>query len=361
MTSRIRPRSLRSPSGSNHAEALPFSAGGLHVTSRRPRRRIRGLSRPTSRASAARPARDIRTLGEPVMHAAARARRRGHPVRVVLGDGARAGASDRDDSARYMSAGAWSPRPPAGTTSDTPYNIDAMPASRRAYRDLSGSFLTSRPGSFLTSSEDRCGYSTVCEVCGVAAVAMDLELAMADRTSRNYAIELSRELAAVAPAYAAVTGEVARRTLIRRLGRALPRAFRRFGEGLAVHAATSPKSVIDARSRLAGSPSQTTIESLVCIVCRGSFEGSYDWRQPCPLCGGYLPAMGFVNPRASSRQLHVDPDSRMLRDLQEHLRCHGLSPASTAQLLPDGADGTQSARATRVRDRLRKHRTRSAA
>ena len=168
MTSRIRPRSLRSPSGSNHAEALPFSAGGLHVTSRRPRRRIRGLSRPTSRASAARPARDIRTLGEPVMHAAARAHRRVHPVRVVRDDGARAGASGRDDSARYMSAGAWSPRPPAGTTSDTPYNIDAMPASRRAYRDLSGSFLTSRPGSFLTSSEVP-GWIDVVQLAGLSA------------------------------------------------------------------------------------------------------------------------------------------------------------------------------------------------
>ena len=154
VTSPIRPRSLRSPTGSIRGGSFPFSAGGLHVTSRQPRRRIRGLSRPTSRASAARPARDIRMLAAPVMHADGRAHRHAHPARAARGDGARADASDRDDSARYTSAGAWSPKPPAETTSDTRYNIDAMPASRRAYRDLSGSFLASRPGSFFASSEE---------------------------------------------------------------------------------------------------------------------------------------------------------------------------------------------------------------
>jgi hypothetical protein len=152
--------------GSNDGELRRDLGGSLLVT--RPLRcpTIRAASRPIPPASTPKPARDIRKIlrlfAEPVTDADARARRHAHPARASRGAVVRAFACELDDNDRCTSADDVQLVAQLETTSDTRCNIDVAP-SHRAYRmltlDPGGSFLASRPGSILASSEGQGDYA----------------------------------------------------------------------------------------------------------------------------------------------------------------------------------------------------------
>jgi hypothetical protein len=83
------------------------------------------------------------------------------------------------------------------------------------------------------------------------------------------------------------------------------------------------------------------------ILESGPAAGPGEWR------GSFL---GLVNPRESSRSVHVDPDRSLLGGLQDHLHAHGFSYGEIAHLMPDGEGGTQQQQRDRVKNRLQHRR-----
>lgn len=214
----------------------------------------------------------------------------------------------------------------------------------------------------------RCGYWSDCKVCGASAVLFDLDLALADRSSRSYTLELLHSITKISSAYEHAESRYKRDRVIRNLQRSLPAAIDAFLRGQAAHREQSilrVRSQIEAIQRrgllketqLRGQlptdleslfPIETSLHDIISRILESEpAEDPKKWR------GSIL---GLVNPRESPRKAHVDPDRSLLGALQDHLNAHGFSYGEIAQLIPDGEGGTKQQQRDRVKNRLQHRR-----
>jgi hypothetical protein len=205
-------------------------------------------------------------------------------------------------------------------------------------------------------------------VCGASVVLFDLDLALADRSSRSHTLELLHDIEKASCVYERAENEYKRDRVVRNLQRSLPEALDTFLRGQASHREQSMlrvRSQIEAirrRGRLEGvqlrGESPTDLESLFPVetsphnVVSRILE-SEPAADPEKWRGSIL---GLVNPRESPRRAHVDPDRSLLGALQDHLNAHGFSYGEIAHLTPDGEGGTKLQQRDRVKNRLQHRR-----
>jgi hypothetical protein len=205
-------------------------------------------------------------------------------------------------------------------------------------------------------------------VCGASVVLFDLDLALADRSSRSHTLELLHDIEKAAWAYERAENEYKRDRVVRNLQRSLPEALDAFLRGQATHREQSMllvRSQIEAvrrRGRLEGVqlrgespkdleslfPVETSPHDVVSRILESEPAADPEkWR------GSIL---GLVNPRESPRRAHVDPDRSLLGALQDHLNAHGFSYGEIAHLTPDGEGGTTLEQRDRVKNRIQHRR-----
>lgn len=213
----------------------------------------------------------------------------------------------------------------------------------------------------------QCGYRSDCKVCGASAVLFDLELALADRSSRSHTLDLVHHLTNAAEAADRAESEYERARVARDFQQSLPAAVDAFLHGQARHREESiqrVRSQVEAMQRR-GVPegvqlrgqSPADLESLFPMISPREVVArileSTPVAEPDKWSGSIL---GLVNARESLRRAHVDPDRSLLGGLQDHLRAHGFSYSEIAHLLPDGEGGTQHQQRNRVKNRLQHRR-----
>jgi hypothetical protein len=196
----------------------------------------------------------------------------------------------------------------------------------------------------------------------------DLDLALADRTSRSHTLDLLHSITKASCAYEQAATKYKQDRVIRNLQRNLPAAVDAFLRGQASHREQSTLRVrsqieaIQRRGLLQGTQLRgqlpTHLESLFPVET--SFHDimsrileSEPAADPGKWRGSIL---GLVNPRESPRKTHVDPDRSLLGALQDHLNAHSFSYSEIAQLTPDGEGGTKQQQRDRVKNRLQHRR-----
>jgi hypothetical protein len=212
-----------------------------------------------------------------------------------------------------------------------------------------------------------CGYRSDCKVCGVSAVLFDLELALADRSSRSHTLDLVHHLTKASEAHERAESNYERARVSRTFQQSLPAAVDAFLHGEARHREESiqrVRSQVEAIQRR-GLPEGTQLrgqsaadlEALFPMISPGEVVARILESDPAAGPDTWRGSMlGLVNARESSRRAHVDPDRSLLGGLQDHLRAHGFSYGEIAHLLPDGEGGTQQQLRDRVKNRLQHRR-----
>ena len=205
-------------------------------------------------------------------------------------------------------------------------------------------------------------------MCGASAVLFDLDLALADRSSRHHTLELLHRIAKASWRYERADTEYARDRIIRNLQRSLPAALDEFLRGQASHREQSILRVclqveaIQDRGPLEGAPLrgtstadlealfpvETAPKDVVARILETAPAASLEKRRASLL--------GLVNPHGSVRRAHVDPDRSLLGAIQDHLDAHGFSYGEIARLMPDGEGGTPQQQRGRVKNRLQHRR-----
>jgi hypothetical protein len=205
-------------------------------------------------------------------------------------------------------------------------------------------------------AQGRCGYSSECRACGVSAVLIDLDFALADRRARAYTVELLREIAKLVAAYERAENDFQRNTVVRRAQRSLPSALDAFIVGRDGH---RQETLARVRAQVAMMQrwGYSTVPDLESRLVPDTSPQEVVNR----LLEQRESILGLLNPRDSLPEPHVDPDRSLLGSLQEHLSAHGFLHAEIAALMPDGEGGTKSQQRRRVEDRLRKRGARRAA
>ena len=214
----------------------------------------------------------------------------------------------------------------------------------------------------------RCGYWSDCKLCGASAVLFDLDLALADRSSRNHTLELLHSIAKASWTYERAETEYERDRIVRNLQRSLPAALDAFLRGQVSHREQSilrVRSQVEAiqdRGPLEGAPLrgastadlealfpvETSPEDVVARILEAAPAASLEKRRASFL--------GLVNPHEAPRRAHVDPDRSLLGAIQDHLDAHGFSYGEIARLTPDGEGGTPQQQRGRVKNRLQHRR-----
>ena len=252
------------------------------------------------------------------------------------------------DHAIYMCSG-WSAK-----TCQTQYIVDATrpPTCPRCHGPGTPMATSHGPAPEDTCDQSSawgsCSYHRSCELCGVSVVLHDLVLALADRESRMYEIELLHEIAKSTRLYERARFDASRARVLRETAPRLQRAMNGYMRGRAAHLEKTTAAVrkTEAAMRAKGiepqhvepRPTERTFDEVL--------------QRLTATRGG----LGLASPDGSPRRPHVDPDRQLLGDLQYHLLQHGLSYTVIAMLLPDGEGGTAGQKRRRVETRLRQRR-----
>lgn len=204
-------------------------------------------------------------------------------------------------------------------------------------------------------------------MCGASAVLFDLELALADRSSRTHTLALVRHLTKTSEAHERAESDYERARVSRNFQQSLPAAVDAFLHGQARHREESIQRVrsqveaIQCRGLPEGAQlrgqSPADLESLFPMISPGEVVARILESDPTAGPDKWQGAMlGLVSAHESSRRAHVDPDRSLLGGLQDHLRAHGFSYGEIAHLLPDGEGGTPQQQRDRVKNRLQHRR-----